>query len=101
MTAEAQNQANARRGSGTTTRQMQRAPQGAFFVCPNEAFARQYGRDLARHLGREDLKLVSLSWLEKPHNWRGSNRSIVVDHAVERLSETQFAAFREIISREK
>lgn len=66
------------RGDGATSRQMQDAPRDAVFVwCRGEL---SYPKQLARRLGREDLKIVGPSWLEE--GWRGQRLSgLIVDHA--------------------
>lgn len=65
---------------GKTSRQMVRAERGAVYVWPNRNL--DYPRNLARHLGRDDLEIVSFSWVERGE-WRGREiRKIVVDHAV-------------------
>lgn len=69
------------RGSGITTRQMREAPQGAVYLWCNNHLS--YPRELARHLGRTDLRIVGPSWLE--NGWIGGGtylrRGFVVDHA--------------------
>lgn len=67
------------RGVGNTTRQMQVAPKNAVFVWVNGHL--EYARDLAAHLGRTDLKIVSPAWLTQ-REWAGRELSgIVLDHA--------------------
>ena len=66
------------RDDGTTTRQMQAATRGAVFVWGNSQIG--YPKGLAKHIGREDLKIVSPSWLED--RWRGLKLTgVMVDHA--------------------
>jgi len=78
------------RGSGRTSQQIKDAPQRAVFVWP-VCGSLQYAKDLARHLGREDLKIVSLYWLE-PRHWHACELSgIVLDHASsERMNEREW-----------
>lgn len=66
------------RGSGQTTQQMQAAPPGAVFVWCNTIL--HYPRDLARHLGRTDLRIVSPSWVSASQ-MAGGKTPIAVDHA--------------------
>lgn len=82
------------RATGTTSRQMKAAPQGAVYVWCNDAF--WYPKSLARHLGRGDLEVVSPGWLLYPHNWKGRRFSgIVLDHAVE-LTRGEFDSYLEV-----
>jgi hypothetical protein len=79
------------RGTGRTTRLMLSAPNGALFVCHDHHFANDYARRLARHLGREDLKITHLDALDR---FRGMNiRAIRIDHACERMTERQWKTF--------
>jgi len=67
------------RGTGTTTRQMKAAPHGAVYIWVHRA-SMAYAKDLAESIGRNDLLIVSKSWLE--HGWQGRDFSaIVIDHA--------------------
>ncbi len=59
------------RGTGTTTRQMQEAPQGSVFVWCGRYLS--YPKDLARNLGREDLNIVPLMWLNRANVRGGIN----------------------------
>ncbi len=68
------------RGDGTTTRQMQDAAKGAYFVWVNGQL--QYPRRLAAKIGRDDLNIVSSEFFGDMHRWRGIEFSdIVIDHA--------------------
>lgn len=60
------------RGSGKTTRAMLKAPKGSVFVWVNHHL--DYPKLLARHLGRDDLKIVSPEWIED-QRWAGMNLS--------------------------
>lgn len=71
---------NDARGHGTTTQQMQSAPRSAVFVWCNTKLA--YPRALARHLGRNDLRIVSPLWVA-PGVMDGCAFQIVVDHCAE------------------
>jgi hypothetical protein len=63
---------------GRTSRQMLDAPIGAAFLWLRDELS--YPRNLARHLGRTDLKIVGPSWLQ--HGWRGLRLpALVLDHA--------------------
>jgi general stress protein YciG len=69
-----------RRGHGTTTSQMRSAPVGAVFVWLHDNLA--YPRDIAKKLSREDLLIVSPSWLTEG-KWRGLELTgVILDHAV-------------------
>lgn len=73
---------NTGRGSGRTTRQLQRMPNGGLFVVQNEAHAR-YVRELAEHLGRQDVRVESLAWV-LAYRWQGLRwPAAAVDHGVE------------------
>jgi hypothetical protein len=59
---------------------MVEAAKGAVFVWVNSHF--NYPRALAKRIGREDLVIVSPSFLDDDHRWRGRVfTGIVVDHA--------------------
>lgn len=65
--------------TGRTTQQMTAAPRGAVFVWGNENV--YYPRSLAKALGRDDLVVRPMSWLE-PHNFESRDfPGVVVDHA--------------------
>lgn len=67
------------RGDGSTTRQMKDAPKGAHFVWVNSLI--DYPKALAKKIGREDLVIVSPSFLSD-NRWRGLRFSgLVIDHA--------------------
>jgi hypothetical protein len=78
------------RGTGQTTAQMQRAPQGCVFVCVHDS-ALGYTEDLAGHLGRTDLVIKPLSWA-RGEGYRGLNKPIMFDHAVEVGVDTRLFA---------
>lgn len=68
------------RGTGNTTRQMQAAPQRAFFIWPSRNSI-SYAKELAHKIGRADLQIVTPDWFDD-QKWRGLELSgIVVDHA--------------------
>lgn len=78
------------RQTGRTTRQMQAAPQGAVFVWCNSRV--EYPIALAKELGREDLVVQPMSWLE-PRNVMGRTLSgLVLDHAAPLLSDAGYEA---------
>ena len=63
-----------------TAGQMQRAPRNAVYVWTDHHL--NYPRQLAARLGREDLQIVSPSWLTQ-EKWIGQELSgIVTDHAI-------------------
>jgi hypothetical protein len=71
------------RRTGRTTKQMQEAPPGAIFVWCNGHL--WYPRQLARRLGREDLRIIG------PHQispaLAGVCPAVVLDHACPRMPE--------------
>lgn len=67
------------RGTGTTTRQMQDAPKGAYFVWCNGQL--EYPKALAKKIGREDLKIIRPYDLERDRMCGIEFTGIVVDHA--------------------
>lgn len=78
---------------GTTTKQMQDAPERAIFVWP-VARSLSYARDLARHLGRDDLEIVPPVWLEEKR-WQGASRPVILDHAaLYHMTDRQVQAWR-------
>jgi hypothetical protein len=82
------------RGSGRTARAMQGAPQGAVYVWVNGHL--DYPKNLARKLGREDLKIVSPQWVED-RRWSGLTfPAIDIDHAA-KLTEEQWQAYRQLL----
>lgn len=85
------------RGTGRTTAQMIAAPTNAAYVWPVSRSV-VYAKDLARSLGREDLKVVDRSWLSGPES-RGWRNAVIVDHAVEALDDSELIALDRIISR--
>lgn len=79
------------RGTGRTARQMKTAKRGAVFIVGTRPMV-NYARHLAESIGRDDIKIVPLSWLE-PDNWIGRKfTGIVVDHDLA-LTEKQQALF--------
>jgi hypothetical protein len=81
---------------GNTTRQMEDAPKGAIFVWVNHHL--DYPKQLAREIGRVDLKIVSPEWIED-RRWRGVELSgIVLDHAAP-LTNRQWEALHEAQTR--
>ena len=65
--------------TGTTTAQIKQAQQGAVFIWVNADI--RYPKQLARQLGRDDLQIVSPSWLDS-YRWQGKTFPwIEVDHA--------------------
>lgn len=69
------------RRSGRTTRALQRCPQNAFYVCTSGAML--YTRNLARNLGRTDIKVVEAESFLVHHGGKGIDvRLIEIDHYV-------------------
>lgn len=69
------------RGTGRTTQQMHAAPLGAVFVWCNGHVS--YPQALAKKLGRTDLVVRPLSWLE-PLNVMGRDlQGVTLDHAAQ------------------
>lgn len=67
------------RGCGKTRQQLLDAPKGAVYVWPDGNTS--YPTELAKKLGREDLRIVSPMWLTSGA-WRGRRFSaIITDHA--------------------
>lgn len=69
------------RRTGITTRQMQQAPKGAYYVWTDSVM--DYARALAAHLGRNDLTIVDPIFFAYREG-RGKRRlrvPIVIDHA--------------------
>lgn len=78
------------RQTGRTTRQMKSAPQGAVFVWRNGQI--EYPIALAKKIGREDLVVKPMSWLE-PRNVMGRTLpGLVLDHAAPMLSDAGYEA---------
>ena len=83
------------RGEGTTTKQMQDAPNGAVFVWCNGHT--DYAINLARKIGRDDLRIESPTWLEE--RWRGLELTgVVVDHSA-RLTDRQWDGYQGVLTR--
>lgn len=74
------------RGSGITRRAMEAAKPNAIYIWCNGVLS--YPKDLARHLGREDLKIYSPSVLEDDRLRGILAPEIIVDHAT-RLTDAQ------------
>jgi len=73
------------RGSGATTRQMQKSPKFSVYVWCNRSL--YYPISLAKAIGREDLKIVSPSWLDD-RRWLGIKLyGLVIDHAAKMTSK--------------
>ena len=76
------------RQTGRTTQQMKAAEQNALYVWPNSNL--YYPKELARHIGRPDLRIVSLSSLYD-HRHFGERILIVIDHEAE--SQAMFGSW--------
>lgn len=83
--------------SGSTTRQMEDAPQNAIFIwCNSDTY---YPKRLAEKLGRKDLRIKSPDWLD--YGWRGLYLSgVILDHAVN-LTRSQWQGYWAAKSRVK
>ncbi len=81
---------NSKRGDGTTTNQMRLAKPGAVFVWPLQS-SLWYARDLAKSLGRNDLKIVSARWFDDDwhRDFHKPDLHIVLDHATEMMMTTE------------
>jgi hypothetical protein len=78
-------------GTGRTTRQMRAAKRDSVFIVGNRNMV-DYARHLAESIGRDDLKIVTLTWLEE-NSWRGREfTGITVDHDLQ-LTEKQQTLF--------
>jgi len=75
--------------TGASTQQMQKAPVGAVYIWANRALT--YPKNLARRIGRDDLKIVSPEWLDSSRYQGYELTGVVVDHAT-LLTEDQRAA---------
>ena len=70
------------RGTGRTTQQMLKAPNGAYYIWCNSITT--YPRSLALRLNRWDLRILPLSVLDRMEFFCGlRNVSIVIDHAAQ------------------
>lgn len=87
------------RRTGRTTRAIERAPKNAIYIWPVHGTL-CYARDIARRLGRGDLQVVGLSWLDK-HSYLGvRDLVVVVDHAVDYfLSREQVRVLQDLCYR--
>lgn len=67
------------RGTGRTAKQIEQAPYGSVFVwCTSDV---RYALDTAHRLGRTDLTIKPLGWLDAEHVLASGKRQVVVDHA--------------------
>lgn len=66
------------RGTGATSQQIYSAPHGAIYVWCNRYS--EYVQDLARKLGRTDLR-IETPYFFKGDRWMGTSTPVVVDHA--------------------
>lgn len=87
------------RGTGRTAKQMQDAPQGAFFVWPI-ASSRWYAERLAEYLCRKDLHVISVADLDT-NELRGIEMSaLILDHAAaEFMDGRHWAVYELLLSR--
>ena len=77
------------RGTGRTTRQMLAAPLSAHFIWHNNELS--VPKELARFLGREDLRIVGPSWLDNCRGLRPTG--VVLDHWA-KLDERRACIYR-------
>lgn len=76
---------------------MQDAPHGALFVWCNDNL--MYPRNLARSIGRTDLRIEGPSWLDSDR-WRGLQFSgVVLDHAAPLTTDRQLDALDYLTAR--
>lgn len=84
---------DAHRGTGRTTQQMKAAPRFAVFVWCDRMLL--YPKRLARKLGRNDLLIVSLQWVDATV-LQSYSLPVVVDHtARDMLSAEKLALIEE------
>lgn len=83
---------NATRGTGTTSTQMRATPMNGVYIWCNDSL--YYPRALARHLGREDLKIVAPAILDEYERLLG-HTGVTLDHAAG-LNQRRRAAFDRI-----
>ena len=77
---------NKKRGAGRTTKQMQAAAKNSVFVWHHHST--EYPKELAKKIGRTDLKIVSSGWLW--YGWQGKELSgLVIDHYVFEIANRQ------------
>lgn len=83
------------RGTGRTTEQMKRAPQGAIFFWCNSHI--EYPRSLALSLGRTDLTIEPASALDSPEKFRGQQgKRYLLDHAFESVQPDDSRTYRRL-----
>lgn len=88
------------RQTGITTNQMLNAPKNAFYVWCNSMLS--YPRCLAVSLKRDDLKIVSPSWLRSEHICGWNDLNVIIDHAAyNNLSLDQWKILRELKERNR
>lgn len=73
------------RQTGRTTQQIADAPRGAVFVWCNSCT--WYPQELARKLGRDDLVVRPMSWLQSRNVMGRDFPGVIVDHAAQPDSE--------------
>jgi len=78
------------RGTGKTTALMKAAPPDAVYIWCNSAL--EYPKQLAKKIGRADLRIVSPAWLSN-RQWMGIELTgLVADHAC-RFSNDEWHGF--------
>jgi hypothetical protein len=71
---------DASRGTGRTSQQMLNAPPGAWYMVPDLSAA-TYFRELAKHVGRDDLKIISPIYLDFDYyRLKGRKVEVIIDH---------------------
>lgn len=89
---------SSQRQEGRTTNQMLKAPIGAVYVwCNGDLY---YPKQLARRLGREDLKVVPPSWFDPINVLKQRLTGLVVDHATSPHAPGRYEAMMLAFSRE-
>ncbi len=72
---------------GQTSSLVANAPRNAIFVC-NDMNHVAYVRHLAKHMNRDDLRIVPVSWVtERKYLGIAIETPVVVDHAVNNWSK--------------
>lgn len=84
---------------GKTKALMLRAPRGCIYIwCSSDI---RYPRQLAESIGRQDLKLVSPSWLLSEET-RKTKQPVMLDHATTMyFTEVHRAKWEELVDRGK
>jgi hypothetical protein len=84
------------RGSGKTTRAMLAAPHGAVFIWCSPHL--DYPTQLAKHLKRDDLKIVSPEWMID-RRWAGLELTGIVRDPDTKVTEDLWDAYKQAAAR--